>query len=339
MDPDEESLPDRCVLQHRIFSTHGAVSFRRAKADGMPVMIVPFGEREAAIPLRSLQREFGIDDASIDGRMLGRIVESLDYVQALSLGDKLPGEVLDGTASWEPDLKHRTLAFGKLRVQLLSWLDPSVKEQASCDLSCGDPFERLDTDLSLRQQVQRAFEQAAVALQLPDSKAVVSLMEELAGELAYIEALRDRLLRPVQQLTARLERLRQDYRGDHQRQEVITRVVRLAILARNQLMARFDEVAAQTGEVMSALCHIDSQAAFIRSTRDQLYRTQRAWQAILDAWQGVDRMQDEVTWQLVSRTYHFLAPRFMPVTEWPTEGAMHRQRAAPKQLLAHKTKR
>ena len=95
----EEDIPDRCVLTHPVFTMLGTISFRRARADGTPVMVVTLGEREAVVPLRSLQREFGITDESADGRMLGLVAESLDYVCGLSLGDRLPSEVLSGKAS------------------------------------------------------------------------------------------------------------------------------------------------------------------------------------------------------------------------------------------------
>ena len=43
-------------------------------------MVVKLGEKEAAIPLRSMQREFGIADESDDGQMLGLIAQSLDFI-------------------------------------------------------------------------------------------------------------------------------------------------------------------------------------------------------------------------------------------------------------------
>ncbi len=326
MTQEDESPPERCLLNHQVFTMLGAVSFRRARADGTPVMVVTLGDREAVVPLRALQREFGIGDDSADGRMLGLIAESLDYVCGLSLGDKLPSEVLTGRASWEPSAEHKRLAMNIIRLQLLSWIDPEAADPAK-----GDPLLRLENEPALRQQVQLAFERAATELGLPDRDAVVALVQELAGELAYIEALRDRLLRPVQAITNRLERLMAAYRGDSQRQESASRVTRLAITARQTFQERFDELAAQTGEVMSALRNMESQQAFIRSIRDQLYREQRAWQSILDGWAASDPAE-EVPWDLIMRTYQFLAPRYMPVTEWTP--ASRNMRPAGKQAAA-----
>lgn len=320
----DDALPDRCVLKHQIFTMLGTVSFRRARADGTPVMVVTLGEREAIVPLRALQREFGIGDDSPDGRMLGLIAESLDYVCGLSLGDRLPSEVLSGQASWEPAAEHRRRAFGIVKLQLLTWIDPDAADPAK-----GDPIMRLETEPALRQQVQLAFERAATELGLASKDAVVALVEALAGELAYIEALRDRLLRVVQMMTGRLERIVATQRGDSQRQETLNRVLRLANTAREQFQARFDEVAAQTGEVLNSLRNMEGQQAFIRSNRDQLYRTQRAWQPILDGWSDAERGED-VPWDLISRTYQFLAPRYMPFTEWTSAASPGRNsRTAP----------
>ena len=109
----------RCRLEHPIFARLGEISFRRADSDGAPAMVIPLGEREAVVPLRALQREFAIADDSEDGQMLALIAESLDYVASLRPGDALPGEVLDGSASWQPEPRHRALVAARLRDQLL----------------------------------------------------------------------------------------------------------------------------------------------------------------------------------------------------------------------------
>ena len=80
---------------------------------------------------------------------------------------------------------------------------------------------------------------------------------------------------------------------------------------------------------MSALRNMESQQAFIRSNRDQLYRAQRSWQTILDGWADAAGVE-EVPWELISQTYKFLAPRYMPVTEWAANtGPARGGRTAP----------
>jgi len=121
--PPDDINPDHCVLEHRMFPLLGATLFRHAETDGTAVMIVMLGDREAALPLRSLQNEFGIDNDSPDGRMLALIAGALDFVSCLRIGDPLPAEVLSGKASWEPDQAHLQLASAKLRLQLVGWLN------------------------------------------------------------------------------------------------------------------------------------------------------------------------------------------------------------------------
>jgi hypothetical protein len=327
MAPSQDDIPDHCILSHSIFTALGPVSFRRSTHDGAPVMVIPMGEREASVKLRSLQREFAIGDETPDGRMLARIAESLDFVAGLQPGDKLPPEVLSGEASWEPRPQHRALATARLRLRLLSWLHPDAV--ANDTLGDADRVKQLDEDPKLRLQLSAAFAQAAETLGLAESADVVRLVENLAEELAYIEALRDTLLRPAQMLARRLEHLGRDRRaGDSHRMEPMNQVMRLTGIALKQIGSRFDEVDAQTGEVLSALRNAGRQQSFIRSNRDFLYRCQRAWEPILKEWDHAGTSLDDWTWNLIGRTYQFLAPRYMPVTEWQAFNSLHQSRAA-----------
>ena len=114
----------------------------------------------------------------------------------------------------------------------------------------------------------------------------------------------------------KLDRMAQAYRGDGSHLETLTQVRRLTSAALKQIGHRFDELDAQTGEVMAALRNTDSQRTFIRSNRDWLYRAQRAWQSLLKEWDVAGIGFDEGILLLLNRSYQFLAPRFMPVTEW-----------------------
>jgi hypothetical protein len=320
---------DRCVLAHRVFTSFGEPVFRRAETDGMPVMVVKLGDKEAAIPLRSLQREFAIADECDDGRMLGLIAQSLDFIAGLRIGDALPAEVLSGQASWEPDAMHLQIADARLQWQLVAWLNSGTGADAP-NLDA-EALLQIADDPSRRHLVQQAFVKAAQALGLPDSKSVVRLVEELAHELAYIEALRERLLHRVKSMADKLHRMAMAYRGDGSHLETLTQVRRLTAAALAQIGRRFEELDAQTGEVMSALRNAESQRTFIRSNRDWLYRTQRAWQSLLAEWDVASVSFDEGVLALLGRTYQFLAPRFMPVTEWtnftnPSRRKPHKER-------------
>ncbi len=305
-----------CLLSHPFFKTLNIQMFRRAESDGTPVVVVEMGDREAAVPLRSLQREFCIDDASPDGRMLGLIAESLDFVPGLRLGEKLPSEVLSGDASWDPGDKHRRLAGNKLRMQLLAWIAPD----RAATLTAETLTLALDDDASLRHVVQLAFDRAAEELGLPSSTDVLGLIATLGEDRAFIEALRDGLLRKVVMVATTLTELGRSQRIGTVRLEALRQASRLCDCAVQAISGRFEEIDAQTEEVMAALRNPASQRAFIRSNRDSLYRSQCAWGPILLAWGAAgpiaSRALDEHGWRLITQTYQFLAPRYMAFKEW-----------------------
>lgn len=323
--------PQLCHLEHPVFSRVGEPLFRRAESDGAPVMVVQLGDREAALPLRSLQREFAIPDDSADGRMLAMIAASLDFVAGLRPGDPLPAEVLSGEASWDPNASHFQIAHARLRLQLVSWLR---SDEHGAELTM-DPKSLVAAaeDPGLRAQVQEAFRKAAQELGQESSEAVVQLVEDLGRELAYIEALRERLLGRVQGMGTKLERLTQGFRGDQAQLETLTQVRRLTGEALKQIGRRFAELDAQTGEVMQALRNLESQRTFIRSNRDWLYRTQRAWQPVLLDWDNAAFGFDEHTRALLIRTYQFLAPRFMAVTEWNSMNRLIQKRDEKRRMI------
>jgi hypothetical protein len=269
--------PDHCVLSHSVFRELGEPTFCRTESDAVPAM-------------------------------------RLDFVAGLRLGDRLPAEVLTGAASWSPSALHAQIAAAKLRLQLVSWLTEGGPDGETAT----DPevLLALVEDPGFRPKVQAAFTRAATALGVPDSEAVVRLVGELAHELAYIEALRERLLTRVDELVRRLDSMGRRWRGDWTHAQTLTQVRRLATTGLRQLAERFGQMDAQTGEVVSALRNTHGQRAFIRNNRDWLYRTFRAWEPILLAWDSADGLGDREMWALIERTYQFLAPRFMPVTEW-----------------------
>jgi len=308
------SSPDSCCrLRHKVFATFRDPMFRKAEGDNIPVMVIELGDREAAIPLRALQREFGISAESDDGMMLGLIARSLDFVSCLRIDDPLPAEVSTGEASWEPDEAHLRISNARLQWQLVNWLNGSAANEPPLDPAS---LVELADHPTHRERVQQAFAKAAEALGFADTDAVVALIEDLARELAYIEALRERLLKRVEAMVSKLEKIERAFRGHRARRETITRVHHLGTIALTQIGRRFEELDALTNEVMAALENTGGQQAFIRSNRDWLYVSQRAWQPLLVEWNAASTAVNDNMLMLLDQSYRFLAPRFMPITEW-----------------------
>ncbi len=309
-----QQFPEQCDLHHRVFSTLGGVRFHRSTQDGCPVMALNLGAREASIPLKSLRHEFKLGDDTHDGRMLDLVDRALDYVLSLQPGDPFPPELLTGDASWRPTLAHLRAATTRLALDLVCWINPSSRwAQAQRDVRT---LLRLAEDGALQAEVEAVAGRCAQELGLADRQAVLHTLEDMSRELSFIEALRDRLMLRVERFTLRLARLRPTRLLAGLQAENLAQVGRLGVLAEKQLRHRFDEVDAQTQQVASLLSDAESQRAFIRSNRDWLHRSERAWQPLLDQWDAVrDDSAGEIG-GLLSNTYQFLAPRFMPTMEW-----------------------
>ena len=317
-------LPSRCEFQHKVFSTLGQVSFRRSDTDGIPMMSVRLGEREAQLPLDSLRREFAISKDSADGRMLDLIGSALDYVPSLQPGDRLPPEVCTGEASWRPSADNICLATTRLQLDLLAWITPDAQwaEVGRDEMS----LLSVADDPALEEDVRAVSAAAAGHLGLANGGDVTRLLDELATELAYIEALREQLQRRVSALCRRLGRLLQTRKRSAGSFDTLSQVHRLATVAAKQVLERFEEVDAQTGEIGGLLRNAASQRAFIRSNRDWLYRTQRSWEPVLDRWGGTADGAAEDMGALLATTYQFLAQRFLPATQWQRPGQPSRSK-------------
>lgn len=316
---------DCCTLEHLVFRCFGEIVFRPAEADGTPAMIFSLGGSLAAVPLRSLQREFGIGPDSADGQMLGYIVLALGFVTEVRPGDPLPPEVLNGGASWHPSPQHQRVAEGRLRLQLITAFDDAPgpawaeAEQATVLAAAAG--------LGVEARLARALDAAAPLLHMP-AAGVPRLVAAAAEELAFIEALRDRLLRRVGVLLVRLNALAACMGHNPGAVELLSRVRRLAGIAHGRMQARFAKAGECSAQVIELLQDLDARREAVRQHRDWLYCSLRAWESILVGWESSAGGWSQDTWTLLRRTYRFLAPRFMPVQEWQRVARAHRAEEA-----------
>lgn len=323
MDP---IAPLLCHFEHPGFAALGRVQFRLTNGDGLAALAIQVDGNEVVVPLHAVGPLFDLAPDSPDGQMLGLIEQALRFVPSLKLGDRLPSEVLTGEASWQPSAHHHQVATARLQMQLLNWIgsksDAAITPQM-LTASMDDP--------SLRGMVQEALARAAAELGVTGGgPAVAGLIEELAVELAFIEALRERLLEPVRAMVRRLGRSSGDLAMSGSRRETLLQVTRLAMAALAQMIGRFEEVDAQTSEIVPVLRHLERQRSFLRPHRDWLYSMLLAWTPLLGAWHTVSaRTADEAAWKVVEESYRFLAPRYMAVQEWQSKVAVaERERAA-----------
>ncbi len=322
----DHPAPERCDLQHPMFTAMGRVRFRSG-SDGAPVMLVRLGERDAQMPLQSLRRHCAIADDTPDGRMLDLIGSALDYVACLRLGDRLPAEVRTGEASWRPSTAHARLAATRLTLALLAGLSPPAGWAALA----GDDaaLARLAADPAAQAELEAAVARAAVPLGLPDGATARRRLGELSHELAYIEALRTGLLRPVEALCGRLARLRDDRRRLTVSFDTLSQVHKLAGLACRGLRGRFDAVDAGGCDARGLLGDVPRRRRAIRAQRDWLHRERRAWEPVLAQWDGAGEASSADVASVLAATYRFLAPRFMPTQPWQAPQPDRRRQGRP----------
>ncbi len=314
-DNREGSPSTHFLFTSKVFSLPGGY-FALSKDNNDPVFNVNLGDVWGKIPFRTLRESFQIDDKSDDARLLSTVEKGLKYVKEIRPGDSIPRELLDGSASWRVDEKHLTIARGRLTLQLVSWI--TGREEMITDRY---KLEQIVEDPQTKQKAQEAFAKLAKQFGLPEDRKqeMVDKVDYLARELSYIEALRDRYGQ-VQKIMSKVNQAKRTFKGDGQ---IVADVARMQALAKTPIANFddiFDQVDAQTSEVMAMLRTFDAQVAFIRRMRDELHTSLMLWDDIIDTWDGHDIDKEPETEGRLKKTYQFLAKNFLVTKVWQRGG-------------------
>src|SRR4051812_44643028 len=105
----------------KVFLAPGACFLLR-RPEMEPMFAVRMGDQDAYLTVKSLCREFDIAPGTPDARLIDTAVQGLRYVPNIRPGDRIPSELLDGSASWKIEDRHALLASGRIQAQLLSWI-------------------------------------------------------------------------------------------------------------------------------------------------------------------------------------------------------------------------
>ena len=321
----DSAAPSQCQFEHPGFAALGPLQFRLTNGDYLAALAIRVDGNDVVVPLHAIGPLFGLAPDSADARMLTLIEQALKFVPFLRLGDALPSEVVTGEASWEPSVLNHQVAVTRLQRLLVNWIGSKSASAITPQMLTAS----LD-DPSVRMLLQEAMGRAGAELGIPGGgTAVAHLIEALAGELAFIEALRERLLDPIRGMVRRLGRASGDPAMSGSRRETLLQVTRLGMAALAQVVGRFEDVDGQTCEIVPALRNLERQRSFLRPHRDWLYSMLLAWTPLLRAWDEVPGgAVDEGLWKVIEESYRFLAPRYMAVQEWQSTAAAEKERAA-----------
>ena len=300
------------AFEHKVFRLDGCYFTADSNGD-KPKFLMPLGDEMAAIAIVALCQEFRIAEDSNDGRLLDVVAKSLKYVQEIRPNDSIPQELLDGTASWSVEERHRTAAHARIKIQLATLL--TGREDQVIE---SDQIEQLVDDPEIKRRVQEAFALIAEKLGIaPEQKQeVVSKIEHLGHELSFIEGLRERFT-CITDIPPKIERLSKFYGNQTTTWDELSRVKVLLQEAIADIETVFDMMDAQTCEIMTVLRSFDLHIGLVREARDDLHRRFMDWDEVIEPWQsetGAER-SDEIE-QLIRHTYRLLAQKFPQTQEW-----------------------
>jgi len=296
------------AFEHKIFTVDGAY-FSLTHDTKEPCFFVNLGEMKGAVPTKSLAKEFGIEDDSTDAQLLSTIGGALKFVREIRPNDSIPRELLDGSASWTIEDKHKEVARGRITVQVVSWL--SGNEEIVLNL---EELEKISGDPDTKDKVQTAFREIAEKLGIKRED-VVAKIDDIIRELAYIEALRD-YYAGIKRISTSLHRLSGIYRRDRATSEDLNRMQILLDPVIKKFDRTFTEIDAQTCEVMVILKNFQPTVETIRRTRDDLHQRFMVWGEMVDKWDGLVIEEDPMIERLLKQTYQFLAQNFMQSQTW-----------------------
>ncbi len=312
------------VFEHKFFSSFEDLYFRMTESNE-PVAVLKLATNEAVLSLEGIKREFNLKEDSYDFRMLDKVAEGLQFVRGLRPGDPLPKEVTTREASWEPQDRHRRIAYQRLTMQLVTWLTGNEHI-----ISSVAELAQVADDPQVKKNIQLAFTEAAEELGLgrENRDEVVRYIETLAKELAYIEALRD-TFGEVLKIDDKLQGLRRIYGADRSMIDTADQVARLSQRALKVLQDYIDQVDAQTGEILSMLKNIENQIGYIRQVRDALHSRLLPWEDFIQVWKTVFVVRSDENTNRIRDIYQFLAPRYMQFNDWVLMTRLGAQKSKP----------
>jgi hypothetical protein len=311
-EPRKAAKPTHFAFEHAVFSVKEAW-FGISAQTGEPCYNVPLGDVRASLPVDTVVSSFGIGKTSADAELLQIVKNGLKFVKEIRPGDSIPSEILNGTASWKVEPHHREIARARITVQLASWMGgQSIDSIDSAEL------ETVAAMPETKKRVQEAFETMAEKLGLgkENKKDVVNRFDDLAREMAYIEALRERF--------GKVQRIYNNFQaftgGIYKRERsILEEIMRIRVLMKRpveEMATIFEQLDANTGEILNTMKKFASQIRYIRETRDTLHQRFMLWDSLLEQWSGVSLERSAVLDRLVRVTYQFVARHFPQSNDW-----------------------
>lgn len=301
-------------FEHRLFNVPG-IWFGKTADLRDAGLYIPMGDFTACLTLDSVRESFRIEPGSPDDAQLDQVREALDYVKRITPGERIPREVVDGTASWSVEDPHRALARAKLALRL------ARAYGVACDRPAGhDGMVAFGTDGRAQAAIGAALEKHAerhlgASADGAARTEIANLAEAVVHESAYIEALREKMAF-LPRICERIGASRQRFQSDVTLSEEIVMMHSLCRRPRDaqaELMATVDRI---LDDPVSCLRAWPAASEQVRNGRNAMHRLAVDWSELEPKWRSPP-LNETALANLLRETYRFLAMRYSRDDVWP----------------------
>jgi len=296
---------------HRLFAVPG-VWFGRTADLREAALHIPMGDYTATVTLDALRTAFRIARGGTDDRMLDLVAGALDHVKRITPGEKLPREVLDGSASWTVEDRHVDVARARLAVRLARTTEMPLDKQATQEARLAEFGASQEARSAIVQGVDRLIITERIGLSEHEAEEVVAA---LVHETSYIEALRQDMVF-LDSFPERLGGYRRLFPSDQNFADGLVLMQGLARRPRDEVRETLAGVDRMMEHVPEVLQRWSTAAEHVRAARNKLHRFSVDWADLRKRWDRESLMESKLA-GLLRETYRFLALRYAKGQAWP----------------------
>ena len=295
------------LFDHKVFTLQGA-RFALTEDGTTPAFQFELGALIVALPLGTLRSEFGIEPESPDGALLAIVEKSLRFVKDIRPGDSIPRELLDGTASWSVEERHRLRAKAHLWAGAIA----SDETRGAADSALAAFIARPETVTKVT--VACTAIGATLGYEMT-AQSVLARVDDLARELAYIEALQERC-GDVLNIVPKVNQLARVYRSDRAIVDELSRIRTLMLKPIELYDGIFARLSKRQENIGDAVRHFHERVDFIREQRDDLHQSTMLWDPVLAAWKAIEMARCTETETKITDLYRFIARHYLTAQSW-----------------------
>lgn len=295
------------LFEHKVFTLKGA-RFALTEDGSTPAFHVELGTLIASLPLGTLRAEFSIERDSPDGVLLAVVEKSLRFVKEIRPGDSIPRELLDGTASWSVEERHRMRAKAHLWARAIG----TDECWGAKDDVLGAFVARPETTTKLNAAAKQIAQKLGYEM---TADSVLARIDDLARELAYIEALQDRC-GEILNIVPKVNQLARVYRSDRAIVDELSRIRTLMLKPIELYDGIFAHLSQHQENIEESIAHFHERVEFIREQRDDVHQSMMMWDPILAAWKAIEMSRCNETEARITELYRFIARHYLTSQSW-----------------------